>query len=230
LEAAEALFNERGYPGTTTREIADRAGVSETLMFRYFGSKVGVFQEAMVQPFLEFLQDFVGKASRGDFNDVDDESASRLLIGGLYDLFHTHRGLVTMFWSADVMGQSELAESGVLRAVQDQFDALIAYGRSQMRARHMEIPSQNITTRVTLAMVIGMATFGESFYGNSRPKRDDIVDEIVQAVLYGHSRPATSGTEPKRLTPAGTKKPTTSGTKKATSSSTKKKAKSTVKS
>jgi AcrR family transcriptional regulator len=192
IEAARGLFNERGYSGATTREIADRAGVSETLMFRYFGSKVGVFQEAMVQPFVEFVQAFVAQAEAGDFSDVDDETASRLLIGGLFDLFHAHRGLVTMFWSADVMGESELSESGVLGEVQEQFDALIAFGRSEMRVRHSELPAQHLTTRVTMAMVIGMAAFGESFYGHTRPKRDAIVDELVQAVLYGHQRQATT--------------------------------------
>ena len=111
-------------------------------MFRYFGSKVGVFQAAMVQPFVEFVQAFVAQAEAGDFSDVDDETASRLLIGGLFDLFHAHRGLVTMFWSADVMGESELSESGVLGEVQEQFDALIAFGRSQMRVRHSELPAQ----------------------------------------------------------------------------------------
>src|ERR1700677_459355 len=80
IEAARGLFNERGYSGATTREFADRAGVSQTLMFRYFGSKVGVFQAAMVQPFVEFVQALVGQAEAGEFSDVDDETASRLLI------------------------------------------------------------------------------------------------------------------------------------------------------
>ena len=52
LEAATDLFNERGY-SASTRDIADRANVSETLMFRYFGSKAGLFHEAMVRPFSE---------------------------------------------------------------------------------------------------------------------------------------------------------------------------------
>jgi AcrR family transcriptional regulator len=196
IEAARGLFNERGYSGATTREISDRAGVSETLMFRNFGTKAGVFHEAMVQPFVEFVQAFVAQAEAGDFSDVDDETAARLLIGGLYDLFHTHRGLVTMFWSAEVMGESDLSESGALNEVQEQFDALIAFGRSQRRVRHSELPAQYLTTRVTMAMVIGMAAFGESFYGHIRPKRDDIVEELVQAVLYGHQRiPATASSK-----------------------------------
>jgi AcrR family transcriptional regulator len=200
IEAARGLFNERGYSEATTREISDRAEVSETLMFRNFGTKAGIFRAAMVQPFVEFVQAFVAQAEAGDFSDVDDETAARLLIGGLFDLFHAHRGLVTMFWSAEVMGESELSESGVLTEVQEQFDTLIAFGKAQRQVRHSEMPAQYLTTRVTMAMVIGMAAFGESFYGNVLPKRNDIVEELVQAVLYGHQRlPAASSSKKSRV-------------------------------
>ena len=39
LELATRLFARRGYQGTTTREIAERAGVNEAIIFRHFPSK-----------------------------------------------------------------------------------------------------------------------------------------------------------------------------------------------
>lgn len=42
LKAAADLFGERGYKGTTTRAIAERAGVNEITIFRRFGSKKGI--------------------------------------------------------------------------------------------------------------------------------------------------------------------------------------------
>lgn len=44
LTAAAALFAERGYAGTTTRAIAERAGVNEVTLFRRFGTKAGVLK------------------------------------------------------------------------------------------------------------------------------------------------------------------------------------------
>ena len=41
-DAAVALFSEEGYSAVSTRRIADRAGCSETLLFRYFGDKHGL--------------------------------------------------------------------------------------------------------------------------------------------------------------------------------------------
>lgn len=42
LDAAAALLAERGYQATTTRAIAERAGVNEVTIFRTFGNKRGV--------------------------------------------------------------------------------------------------------------------------------------------------------------------------------------------
>ena len=39
IEAAVALFSQKGFRGTTTKEIAQAAGVSEAMVFRHFATK-----------------------------------------------------------------------------------------------------------------------------------------------------------------------------------------------
>jgi AcrR family transcriptional regulator len=39
IEIAAELFSQKGFRGTTTKEIADRAGVSEAIIFRHFATK-----------------------------------------------------------------------------------------------------------------------------------------------------------------------------------------------
>ncbi len=46
VEAAVQLFSRRGYKGTSTREIAQLAGVNEATLFRYFARKTGLFWAA----------------------------------------------------------------------------------------------------------------------------------------------------------------------------------------
>ncbi len=46
LRAARRLFTEKGYADTTVRDIADRAGVNQSLIFRYFGSKQELFERS----------------------------------------------------------------------------------------------------------------------------------------------------------------------------------------
>ena len=60
LAAARDLFARQDYRSTTTREIAEAAGVTEHLLFRNFGSKAGLFREALVLPFTGFVDAFGG--------------------------------------------------------------------------------------------------------------------------------------------------------------------------
>lgn len=50
LDAAVRLYAEAGFRGTTTRRIAQEAGVKEITLFRHFGSKAALLQEAINRP------------------------------------------------------------------------------------------------------------------------------------------------------------------------------------
>src|ERR1051325_572586 len=43
LRIASALFARKGYRGTTTREIAERAHINEALLFRHFPNKAKLY-------------------------------------------------------------------------------------------------------------------------------------------------------------------------------------------
>jgi AcrR family transcriptional regulator len=43
LEAAERIFGERGYQGTSMDDVAAEVGVSKPLIYQYYGSKDGLF-------------------------------------------------------------------------------------------------------------------------------------------------------------------------------------------
>lgn len=48
LAAAQQAFARSGYSQTGIRDIADVAGVSSTILLRYFGTKAGLFEAALV--------------------------------------------------------------------------------------------------------------------------------------------------------------------------------------
>jgi AcrR family transcriptional regulator len=49
LEAAQRAFSETGYSDTGIRDIAKLADTSTTLLLRYFGSKAGLFEAALIE-------------------------------------------------------------------------------------------------------------------------------------------------------------------------------------
>src|SRR5690242_4388711 len=55
LAAGRELFADAGYEGTTVRAVAERAGVNQALLFRHFGSKEGLFAEAVTGEALDLL-------------------------------------------------------------------------------------------------------------------------------------------------------------------------------
>jgi AcrR family transcriptional regulator len=57
LAAGRELFASAGYEGTTVRAVAERAGVNQALLFRHFGSKEGLFAEAVTGQALDLLHD-----------------------------------------------------------------------------------------------------------------------------------------------------------------------------
>ena len=48
LQAARALFGQRGFEGTTIREVGEQAGVDAALIARYFGSKADLYIAAVM--------------------------------------------------------------------------------------------------------------------------------------------------------------------------------------
>src|ERR1700723_2466392 len=48
LQAAQTLFGQQGFEGTTIREIGEQAGVDASLIARYFGSKADLYIAAVM--------------------------------------------------------------------------------------------------------------------------------------------------------------------------------------
>jgi AcrR family transcriptional regulator len=191
VESGRKVFNERGYSEATTREIAERAEVSETLLYRYFGNKAGLFKASMVDPFVDVVERLI------ETWPPDDDSAfvedSRRFIGALYDVFRKHRALAALLFAADVHTDSDLAVSGVLEEVRNEVERLVALHERLMARRGGSSDKHGLEVRSSVATIAGMATLGTWFFGRRRPGRDAIVDELAAALLRGQTPRSTAG-------------------------------------
>src|SRR3954466_7454217 len=71
LTAARELFEQRGYEPVSTREIAERAGVTQAAVFRHFGTKAELFVEAVGEPLYAFITEYVRQwLERGHGSDT----------------------------------------------------------------------------------------------------------------------------------------------------------------
>lgn len=85
LSQAEALFAEKGYEGTTVRDIADRAGINLAMISYYFGSKEKLLEalfEVRVSASLERVVSIAKNDSlnlRGKIELLIDEYVNKVL-------------------------------------------------------------------------------------------------------------------------------------------------------
>lgn len=119
LEAATAIFGERGYVGATTDAVARAAGVSQPYVVRMFGTKEALF--------LEVLERALGKLMATFQHALTDTSplpeglvdTKGLRIGRAYADLLTDRGLLLSLMHAFILGADPVigpvARAGFIR-------------------------------------------------------------------------------------------------------------------
>ena len=62
VAAGRAVFLEQGLNGARTRTIAERAGITEAVLYRHFESKEDIFESAVLQPLRALLDDLLERS------------------------------------------------------------------------------------------------------------------------------------------------------------------------
>ncbi|MGH9037909.1 MAG: TetR/AcrR family transcriptional regulator [Acidimicrobiia bacterium] len=186
LEAAQELFAAKGYAATTTREIAERAGVSETLLFRHFSSKQRLFDRAILRPFQDFVAEFVEQWEAHDPGEQTPEELFRYFVGGFYDLLQENRELTLALAAASLFegdangmfGSRNSPLSELLKRVDD-----VAEAESAIRGYAYDPP---VAVRLVVGMILSVTLLEDwLFPPRRRPSRTRAVNEIVAMMKDG---------------------------------------------
>jgi AcrR family transcriptional regulator len=177
LDAARACFAESGYAGTSTRQIAKRAGVVENLIFKHFESKAGLFEAAVVHPFQTAVDSFTAEWSASAEQPHAGEDTARRYIEALFDLLEGHTELLLALM-ADHRGE------GSLVPVMEELERV---GLSEITAQGWSGMNVRVLARLHFGMVAFNAAFGDALYppGEGRPSREEIIDEMTAFLVHG---------------------------------------------
>ncbi len=87
IEAATVLFAAKGFNGTKTREIAERAGVSEALVFKHFPTKKHLYAAILAEqsPVPRMLSEIKKLADRREDVQVFTLIANTIILRGVPD-------------------------------------------------------------------------------------------------------------------------------------------------
>jgi AcrR family transcriptional regulator len=161
-------------------------------LFRHFGSKVGLFREALVAPFLELVEHFEVTWESGALATLAGDDASRRFLGDLFDRFRANRGIVLTLWGTEAESVAELVDSGVGDEITEGLRRLVDISTGDVGRRKLRsVSDDELSNRTVVAMVAGVALFGQSvFLGRRAPSRDELVGELVQTILHGRAHQA----------------------------------------
>src|SRR3954447_16458485 len=73
LDAACVEFGANGYAATTNRDVARRAGVALSVLYRHFETKADLFSEAALEPFVRGMEQLGSDWLRQLSEPLEDE-------------------------------------------------------------------------------------------------------------------------------------------------------------
>jgi AcrR family transcriptional regulator len=156
LIAAIEYFSEKGYAGTSTSEIAKKAGVAEGTIFRHYKTKKDLLLSIVTPVMTKLLAPFVMR----DLNKVLDqryekyEDFLKAMIVNRREFLQNHFPILKILLQ-EIPFQPELREQfleHVAGKIFIRFDALVKY--YQEKGQIIEMPTQSVI-RFTTSTIMG---------------------------------------------------------------------------
>jgi AcrR family transcriptional regulator len=187
--AARAVFAERGFAGATTREIADRAGASEVLIFRYFGSKATLFEEIIVAPFDRLIGDFLD--SHRDVNTMPDRlGGNEEFIQSVYPFLKKNSDLLLAL--AKSAGPDR--NGGPMHGLDNYFARAAERVRLQYQREGLEADiSPDLSVRFGFGMLASAILFQDWFFPDGEPDEREVTHALSQLLYKAFSPAAPEG-------------------------------------
>jgi len=182
VEAAVPLFARNGFSGTTTRELAAAAGVSEALLFRHFPSKQSVFLELLKQ-WLEGLDREMGKAMSASASVPEGLMAMAGQMKGVFAAADGRLPLFLEFWQQarrDPAVWKELIAP--YRRYRDFFATIVQAGIAEGSLRRVDAKAAG---QALVALAVGFVVQGVLDPGGA--KWDLVMRDALRLLIAGLS-------------------------------------------
>jgi AcrR family transcriptional regulator len=190
--AARDAFRTDGFDKASTRAIAAAAGVNSSLIFRYFGSKSGLYEVAVIAPLQGFIDDYVQRWSEYERGPHTAVRVATEYLGGLYDLFRGHRELVLALVGGSHQVGLDAEQAQIAGWVAQLLDGVqIVVDTEAERRRWSGFDGGRMSLRMALGLAFSMAVLQDWMFPDDeqRPTRDQVVASMVSYVLRAMSNP-----------------------------------------
>jgi AcrR family transcriptional regulator len=152
LQVAIQLFSQKGFSGTTTKEIARQAGVSEAMVFRHFATKSELYHAILDHKACEGDLSNPFDVVSGAMAAKDDLKVFYNLIRNVLDKHERDPEFMRLLFHSALEGH-ELAEIFVERNIVPIYEFLSSYLEQRQRDG---VIRENIKPRVIVRAFVGM--------------------------------------------------------------------------
>jgi len=184
-DAARQLFAEHGYGGTTTRNIARLADVSETLLFRYYGDKAGLFNEVVIAPFHALMAAFV-KRHPDPTAPYPKQAETRRFSRAVYELFEGNEAMFRALLTGPATSGEDAAPQ--LRGLAPFFDESVRQVRQRYMLAGIDPPFDlSIGVRLGFGMIAASVLLREALFPDApgRAAILDVLEQLIAQTLVG---------------------------------------------
>ena len=180
IQATTRLFAEKGIAGTTTRAIAELAGVNEVTLFRHFGSKDNLARE--------IIKEYGGQAVAGDLEQLfsGDYAQDMAIIGHLLMSMMTERiNLIRM--AICEAGKFPDFQGLVAENPRQLRQMLARYFQRQMDAKVIHPGHPEALAQAFLGMFISYTILQGLLSDSIKPEisSEDLVEQVVTVFVRG---------------------------------------------
>ncbi|MGD1256978.1 TetR/AcrR family transcriptional regulator [Mycobacterium seoulense] len=196
-DAARQLFAEQGY-GTTTREIAERAGVSHELIFRYFESKGNLFVEAVLNPLLDTVDQLHGSW----LTDVSESRGTekeylREFVTAFFDFLTDNSAIAQAMIRLLADSTNDEEVQNVRRRIDSTLQAMVTPLEAYSTGSNIAVPRPGLQLRVMLLTIGVTANVLSYTYASDDavPSREEIFEVILSSAfsMWGLGMEETEG-------------------------------------
>lgn len=184
LKATLKLISEKGYLGTTTKEIAQEAGVTEVTLFRHFGSKEKLFEEVLRRySFLPKLRDLLAELEGGTY---DYEKVLQIIGIRFFDTLKERKSFVRLM-TCEINVYPEKVRDVHSRFIDEIIQVLADFFRSQQDKGALKRFPTESAAKAFLGMIFSYFNVEEITRGReiSREEMERTIGEFIDIFVHG---------------------------------------------
>jgi AcrR family transcriptional regulator len=185
LEAATALFAERGYAQTSMRDIATRADMGLSVVYRQFTSKDELFSATLLTPFLESFEEFAAAWSSQIDAPWGDEELIGEFVRDLYSNLAENRKLLVTLLAAGEDDGSDLIERAQDSLTSSLTDLQMMAEHEADRRRWLGRDQLAISNSLMVALVAGLVLLRPLLTQTPAGDQDTIIQAATRLAMYG---------------------------------------------